>query len=76
MVRICLSWLQCNYLAYFNKIGFPGTLMCRIFYFPLCLRIPAQGAGYLKGAPEKPLLAYEDGLLYFLDRAGRWALLD
>ena len=22
VIRICLSWLQCNYLAYFNKIGF------------------------------------------------------
>ena len=22
VVRICLSSLQCNYLAYFNKIGF------------------------------------------------------
>ena len=27
VVRICLSWLQCSYLAYFNKIGFSGTLM-------------------------------------------------
>ena len=49
--------------------------MHRIFYFLFFLRIPTRGAGYLKGAPEKPLLVYGDDLLYFPDRVGHWALL-
>ena len=62
VVRICLSWFQCSYLAYFNKIGFLGTLMDRIVYFPLFPRISTRGAGYLKGAPKKLLLDYRDDL--------------
>ena len=70
VVRICLSWFQCSYLAYFNKIGFSGTLMNQIFYFPFFLRIPTRGASYLKRAHEKPLLVYGDSLSYVLNRAG------
>ena len=72
VVWICLSWLQCSYLAYFNKIGFLSILLRRIVHFPFCLCVQARGAGYLKGAPEKSLLVYGDDLSHSLDRAGHW----
>ena len=72
---IFLSWLQCNYLAYFNKIGFLSIQLRQIVYFPLCLRVSARGAGYSKGAPEKSLSVYGDDLSYSPDRASHWALL-
>ena len=55
VVLICLSWFQCIYLSYFNKIGFLGTLMHRIFYFLCFWCMPANGAAVLRMAYEKLL---------------------
>ena len=76
VVWICLSWLQCIYLAYFNKIRFLSILLRRIFHFPLCLHVLARGVSHSNGAPEKLLSVYGDDLSYSLDRDGFWALFD
>ena len=46
------------------------------FNFPFCFRVPTRGAGYLRGAPEKPLLVHGDDLLYLPDGAAKPFLMN